>query len=550
MPSFPYATLLVHILLLLPLTASAARRNDWSKPCFGGECFYDLPEHSAKGSGSLKIWGSPDAISDITAAAGWTVLGCSKDALIQDIRLVCNSEDTKAAGCDHLFRRLGKSGKIVRLPENCGKNAFARVAKVWDAKDQNVPTDVAGRISRRPGFKPQVKALTLDTNFAAIDPAETGEVSIAIQGATVPGYSGNLTLTPPASTSRRGFWDWIEDVFDDFNNFDESITKTLTPIDVNKNWQLFSQSISCPGPPAFSASISSDVTASAHAVISVGVAAVGTIIPPQLTEFGLFAGLDAALQATLGLRGNAAGRADTGQLTLFQLGIPGLDFPGILTIGPTFKVLGQATATLDINVDMTVDVSYNINQAKLFFPPSPNHPGSGIFNPGTSGPLKVSVSPSLNSRATAEAHVIPRLDVGISAIGGAVKAAVYLDLDASASVVLTLNAAANTGTGGTSASVDGCVDADAGLNVHAGADGSFFGLFDKSTAVTLFSKQFDIYQKCFSAAKRDSIVSISRASRTSRAIEMKTRRSELALLPRGFSLACPAVSAGNLVTLS
>ncbi|RDB30162.1 hypothetical protein Hypma_012361 [Hypsizygus marmoreus] len=547
MPSF--ATLLVHVLLILPLTASAARRNDWSKPCFGGECFYDLPDTAGKASGTVRIWGSPDAISDITAAAGWTVLGCSKDALIQDIRLVCNSEDTKVAGCDHLFRRLGKSGKVVRLPENCGKNAFARVARVWEPTDQTVPSDVAGRISRRPGFKPRVKALTLDVNFAAIDPAETGEISITIQGSTAPGYSGNFTVTPP-TPRRRGFWDWIEDIYEDFNNFDESITKALDPINLSKTWPLFSKSISCAGPPSFTASVSSDITASAYAAITLGVAAVGTIVPPKLTEFGLFAAMDANLQATLGLRGNVAGLADTGLLTLFSTGIPGLDVPGLLTLGPTFKVLGQATATLDIGVDVKVDVSYNINQAKLFFPPSPKYPGSGVFHPGTSGPVKLSVAPSLASTATANAHIIPRLDIGINALGGAVTAAVFLDLDASATVVLTLNAAASGGSGGTSGSVTGCVDADAGLNVHAGADASFFGIFDKTTQVSLYSRSFDIYQKCFTAQKRDSVVSVSRASQTARALEMKSRRSELTLLPRGFSLVCPGAAPGTLVKLA
>jgi hypothetical protein len=53
-----------------------------------------------------------------------------------------------------------------------------------------------------------------------------------------------------------------------------------------------------------------------------------------------------------------------------------------LTVGPTFKILGQATATLDIDVDMKVDLSYNVNGAKLFFPPSQNNPSGGTFSPG------------------------------------------------------------------------------------------------------------------------------------------------------------------------
>lgn len=54
----------------------------------------------------------------------------------------------------------------------------------------------------------------------------------------------------------------------------------------------------------------------------------------------------------------------------------------ILSIGPTFKIIGQAKADLDINVDMTVDLSYKVDGAKLFFPASKGHPSGGGFKPG------------------------------------------------------------------------------------------------------------------------------------------------------------------------
>ncbi|KAG5641981.1 hypothetical protein DXG03_003834 [Asterophora parasitica] len=483
--------------------------NDWKKPCFQGECFYDLPDNNGRrGAGSLKIWGSPNAISDITAAAGWTVIGCSADALVQDIRLVCNSEEAQAR-CNHLYRKLGATGKLVRLPENCGKSAFARVARAWTPKDQSIPADIVPRIVRRAGVQPLVLALTLDTDFAAIDPDVNGEVSIAITGSTIPGAEGNLTIIPGTgegdddSDLRRGLFSWIKNAWNKFNNFDKTLTENLPPVDVAKNVNLFSQSLSCAGPPAFDASIRADLNANAHAVVSLGLAAVGTIVPPKLTQFGAFVGLDAQLQASLNLVGNIAGRADTGQVTLFQTGLPGLDFPGILTIGPSFKVLGQATANLDVGVNLRADLSYTVSGAKILFPPHPDTSSKGIYTPGTT-PLQLSVSGNLASTATTSAHVIPRIDLGINALGGIAKASVFINLDAHASVTLNLNAAGNAGTtigagGGASASVNGCVRADAGLNSNVGADASFFGLFDKSTSVSLFVKDWELFQKCFAA---------------------------------------------------
>ncbi|GLB45261.1 putative expressed protein [Lyophyllum shimeji] len=552
----PSSRSLLAILLLLPFTSRAAR-NDWTKPCFQGECFYDLPASNSRGSGFLKIWGSPNGITDITAAAGWTIIGCSPDALAQDIRLVCTSDDAQGAGCDHLYQSVGAVGKIIRLPENCGKSAFARVSRAWVPDDQSIPIDVARRLVRRQGTQPKVQALAIDTNFAAVDFSVNGEVNIAIEGSNIPGEQGNLTITPPSSRrrrsahDRRGFSTFVQGAFSNFNSFNQSVEKELKPVDVSKNFPLFSKSISCAGPPAIDASVSAEIDAKAHAVITLGVAAAGTIVPPKLSDFGLFAGLDASLQGTLGLKGNLAATADSGQLTLFSVGIPGLEFPGVLEVGPTFKILGQDTATLDLDVDMKVDLSYNVNGAKLFFPPSSQDPSRGTFSPGTA-PLKLSVSPSVASKATVAAHLIPRIDVGVTALSGAAKATVFLALDTSASVTMTLNADASAGatvqstTGAasksTSGSVNGCVTANGALNVDAGADASFFGLFDPSTKVSLFSKNTELFNKCLGAQKREVATVVRRRG--------KNRQPEVVWDRRAIFAKCLPSSANSLVAIA
>lgn len=92
----------------------------------------------------------------------------------------------------------------------------------------------------------------------------------------------------------------------EFNSFDQRITKNLPPVSVSKTFPVFSKSLSCAGPPTFDSSITADVTANANAVIALGMAAAGTVVPPRLTDFGLFAGMDAQLDGTLGLKGNVA----------------------------------------------------------------------------------------------------------------------------------------------------------------------------------------------------------------------------------------------------
>ena len=40
----------------------------------------------------------------------------------------------------------------------------------------------------------------------------------------------------------------------------------------------------------------------------------------------------------------------------------------------------------------------------------------------------------------------------------------------------------------------GCVELDTGLDVNAGADADFFGLFNQGTSVNLFSKKFELFK--------------------------------------------------------
>lgn len=58
--------------------------------------------------------------------------------------------------------------------------------------------------------------------------------------------------------------------------------------------------------------------------------------------------------------------------------------------------------------------------------------------------LQISASPNTTATGTVEAHLIPSVNLGISALGGIVQATIFLDLDASASVTLSGQGAANS----------------------------------------------------------------------------------------------------------
>ncbi|SJL12386.1 uncharacterized protein ARMOST_15812 [Armillaria ostoyae] len=419
------------VILISLIFVSVDATNNWTKPCFYGECEYSLPSH-VPASGSLKIWGSADALSDITPAAGWEILDCSPDGLEQEIRLVCSHNSTDSANCDHLYQNDGPVGKI------CGQNAFARVARAWDPEDQSLPSDVAARVVRRDGTTPPVKALALDINFAATNSSKTGTVNFAIVGANIPGADIDLSSLSTGLSSRDTS-DFVRNGLISIGHL--SIDKSFAiPVDVDQTFNLLNESISC---PSIDASLNINVAAKAHALATLGVSASGTIIPPNIDDFGITANLDATLNGAIDIIADVTGTLDSGRITLLQpITFAGFQIPGIFSIGPSFQIDAQANATLDVNLDLNVGVVYNISQAQFVFPPTDsNAPGSGSFNAGDT-PLKLSVGAAINATGAIEAHLIPRLNLGVSAFDGTFKANVFLELDASATLDLELDAMA------------------------------------------------------------------------------------------------------------
>ncbi|KAJ6546623.1 hypothetical protein B0H10DRAFT_2131051 [Mycena sp. CBHHK59/15] len=575
------------ILVIVPFLTAIKAANDWTKPCIYGSCSYDLPASSnSSSSGTMTIWGSDSAITDITTAADWQILDCDPNALAQNIRLVCMKDDPSSK-CSNLYQSIGAVGKVVRLPENCGGSAFARIAKAWVPDDQSIPASVARRLVRRDGTQPQVKALALDTNFDAADPKQGGGVNIAIQGANVPGAAGSIQIPPSRRNTRlsqRGLGSFVKGAISSITsnsiNLDKSIT--LPPLNLNKNINLLNQKINC-GP--VTASVNMNLDAKAKALATIGVAATGTLIPPKLTDFGVVAGLNANLDGTFTMHADASGSLDSGKIQLINLGIPGLNFPGILTVGPSFTVTGQVTGNVDLNLDMTVGVNFDVKNATLKFP-SDGKQAAGQFNLGDTRTAHAGCEPRRHRHGDITAHLIPSINLGVSALGGKAKAQIFLDLDASATMQLSLEGTADAGTTlltgkktstkkaaakakvtqlttnakathtskalmhtasakksmmhankasatpkamshtttaskammtpkaemvdsrAVTSSFGGCFEIDAGS--------IFFGLFDANKQVTLFQKNFQLFQKCFgsSAPTKRSAQLLSRLERS------------------------------------
>ncbi|KAJ7247005.1 hypothetical protein C8J57DRAFT_1724658 [Mycena rebaudengoi] len=448
-----------------------AARNHWSVAC-KGECSYDLPP-SDKASASLKIVIWRVRISDITAVAGWAVLSCNSDVLAQDIRLVCHD-----ASCDHLFEGQGAVDTVIRLPEDCGSSAFARVAKITVKRNQAIPKEVAATILERKGVRKgkglhtrTVYILSVDTDFKAVDVAKTGPISFNLEGYSYP-VEGIDVKAPDARSLKKKR---------NITQFNTTQSVDLPPVLISERYPLLQEDIVCPG---CTASLSASLVADVSATVSLGVKVVGTVIPPEITEFAVFTGLNAKLAGTLDLTASLTGSYDSGKQSLYSVALAGVDFPGIFTLGPTFTIYGEIAAALDVSgVGLSVDLAYNIQDAKIFFPPGSQN-STGVFTP-TDKIVSVSVH-AISPRGTVSAHLIPEIALKLSAFTF-IEASASIDVNAGTKVDLNLNVPAHP---------------IGQPPINFGASGSLFGL-SGSTEKTLYSHTWDVYTKCLGVAQRD-----------------------------------------------
>ncbi|KLO12153.1 hypothetical protein SCHPADRAFT_941424 [Schizopora paradoxa] len=460
---------------LLALLYGVQAKNDWSTPCLSGSCSFDIARSNSSMAASLVINGSSSAISDITPAAGWTVLNCSSSTNTQTIQIACTDE---SKACSHLFQN-GAENTIVRLPQGCGAGPFARVAKHSIPANQTLPAKDAAKVKRSDGTTPQVQQLQIDTDFNAA--ASSGQVV----GFTVIA-STNPDLSIPNPTK-----------------FSDSKSGS-TSISFDKSVTLFTDTLSCAGDDNANedVTLTIGVTGDVDLTASYSFEIAGTVIPPKVSSIGVTVTIDGTFLASLNLDADLTGNLDTGEIALVTVGLPGLSIPDILTIGPEFVLNGEATATLNLNADLTIGVQYELNG--LSFTVGSSQSSTPGFAPLDS-PVSFSVSPSVTADANLQAHLIPTLSLGVSAFDNS--ASLFVNLDAGLEVDLNATVGAVvSGSGSATETAEACVDISSPISFNVGADGDFFGIIDDSISFPIFTDSFQIYQKCVTQTASGSLV--------------------------------------------
>jgi len=265
------------------------------------------------------------------------------------------------------------------------------------------------------------------------------------------------------------------------------------------------------------------------------VVAAGTLIPPSFSEFALHIGLDSNIDASLRIVADILGQVSSGSITLFQVGIPGVDFPGILELSPEFELISRIDATFELtNIEAVVDLRFDLSSIGLVFPPQVSSQ-AGAFTPG-SNQLTLSAIPDTGASFEAMAHLIPQFEIALVALGGIVSTSVFLNVDASADFAVIT-------------SVESCVSASTALNVEVGAQGSFFNLFDASVSESLFNHSFPLLQQCLGApspSRNMSTATLTNATQSQVAPRAEPQIIGGSILPlhakrSGSNLSCPSV---------
>ncbi len=79
-------------------------------------------------------------------------------------------------------------------------------------------------------------------------------------------------------------------------------------------------------------------------------------------------GLSGDVSATFNVNANAKGTFQTPDVKLFEVGLPGLSFPGIISVGPSFSINANANAELGVVADISVGASIALPEVQFTFP--------------------------------------------------------------------------------------------------------------------------------------------------------------------------------------
>ncbi|KAJ7614509.1 hypothetical protein FB45DRAFT_842418 [Roridomyces roridus] len=452
---------------------------------------------------------SPNAasVSSLDLESDWAITNCDPTSdQSQSVLAYCTCPiEDEDCGCGHVF--IGQANDtIVKLPDTCGLGPYARVVLLEPHPDQTVLS--ADHAARKRSTDP-VYSLVFDYLFTDIA-EENGPVYMRADMTDIHDYWNSIVDSTPDSTidplrkrdlnfhSPRGvekrwtgsFANWLSKL--------NTITNSNS-IARNYHWSdtytIFHQeeasSNLCP-----CCVQRSDWFAQVNSMFGYYLEA--KIVPPSIQQAYVYFKAGAGAEAAFTITGVASASWDSGRYELMNFGFPGLYYPGLLTLGPSLHLYGELSGELSLSGTYKTSVMYNFPSLDLSFGKQDSNPGQSNFGQAVQptnnfGTVDYNVGWNVELTGSADVHLIPSLQLGISILGGSLlDGQVFVEADLFAGLSIT-------GSVSDTVAPNFCVTPVYGVNLNAGLTGSVLFWEPGPVSTTFYSVQSDLGSGCFNS---------------------------------------------------
>ncbi|KAL9118258.1 MAG: hypothetical protein Q9187_005199 [Circinaria calcarea] len=415
----------------------------------------------------------------------------------QTVRMTC-ADYSESSTCDKIHLGYGVPGTILEMPEGCGPGRYAVAKSLEISADQGLPD----HLFKRGLGDSTVYDLTFDYDFRRV-PRELGDTQVRIDYSNEPGYWDKV-VDEPAMQRKRSLADhggnhrrwleeaWREDMHSDSLSREElhrrwfgsdalawlkglingvsggpvianSFTEDFTVILMNEQWSCNIKGVDVDA--------RLKVQANTHVEMDTnfGFTLITTLaFPPDLSKSYLYFRNKGEVTSKFNIDAIATAMFTSGDVELLAADKFGVGFtvPGILTIGPNFKLVGAIEGGITARANFEARVKLAKWDVKQTFPDvNPDWDPAATANPDRDGTDKIG-EPQFDASVSAEgyikASIKPIINFGIDF------KPTFLDV-ASCTVSLvgdghvTLYAEGSSGTGETSF----CYGATAGADLYA-----------------------------------------------------------------------------------
>ncbi|KAJ6484674.1 hypothetical protein C8R45DRAFT_1214705 [Mycena sanguinolenta] len=475
---------------------------------------------------------SPNAasVSSLDLASDWVVTDCDATSdQPQSVLAYCTCPmDDEDCGCAHVF--IGHAtDTIVKMPTTCGLGPYARVVSLEVHPDQTVLSTEHG--VRKRSTDP-VYWLVFDYAFTDIS-EDNGPIYMRADMTDMPGYWNAVIDSPPdeGTTSVRKKRDM---------NFHQP--RGYQPRAMEKRWfgsfsawlaklNTLATSDSIHGPlscPNFQSSL--DISVSGYAAVNTqfGYYLEATIVPPAVQQAYVYFKAGAGAEAAFTITGVASASWTSGRYELIEFGFPGehvflvlstefnpnssrivlpwlaepwsLCASFILSRKCWFEfsqlhLYGELSGQISLSGSLKTSVSYTFPNLDLSFGKQDSNPGQNSFGSvvaptNHNGGANYAFGWNVELSGSADAHLIPSLQLGVSVLGGTlINAQIFVEADLYAGVALT-------GSVSHAISSNICIGPEIGVSLNAGLTGSVLYWQTGPLSKTFYSAQSNWTPTC------------------------------------------------------